>query len=68
MAITSAFQADDAGSIPAARSKSYINLTYLFEKQHSLLSDFLYLQFGFVHFKLLGGHLVAKRCPYLNLS
>ncbi len=35
MAITSAFQADDAGSIPAARSNSFLsqNHFYLFEKQ-----------------------------------
>ena len=29
MAITSAFQADDAGSIPAARSNSYSRLVFL---------------------------------------
>ncbi len=28
MAITSAFQADDAGSIPAARSKLFLKLTF----------------------------------------
>jgi|TARA_B100001115_G_scaffold51414_1_gene38093 hypothetical protein len=32
MAITSAFQADDAGSIPAARSKSRADIAQLVER------------------------------------
>ena len=48
MAITSAFQADDAGSIPAARSKFHLS-QYLFRTLETRTLDVFFLNLAFAY-------------------